>query len=188
MTIFCDWHSSLVKVSNGTHLKCAEWPLREKPEPLHVGVWIVLTTGCTHFKYSVHFGLDIVLNIGKPYKKNQSYRCIVIQSTNNNNPKALGETQPNGKCSWYIQQRSRFRVATKGQDHYIVINHLRVRWKPVTSTTRQTKCLFHMLFDTVSRIQIVKNPTFLLESKGSLSLNDDMNRAKLDWNLLVFFW
>lgn len=48
-------------------------------------------------------------------------------------------------------------------------------------------CLFHMLFDTVSRIQIVKNPTFLLESKGSLSLNDDMNRAKLDWNLLVFF-
>lgn len=46
-------------------------------------------------------------------------------------------------------------------------------------------CLFHMLFDTVSRIQIVKNPTFLLESKGSLSLNDDMNRAK---NLIEIYW
>lgn len=46
-------------------------------------------------------------------------------------------------------------------------------------------CLFHMLFDTVSRIQIVKKPTFLLESKGSLSLNDDMNRAK---NLIEIYW
>lgn len=39
-----------------------------------------------------------------------------------------------------IQQRSRFLVATRGQDRYIVrLNHFsNVRWKSVTETTRQT--------------------------------------------------
>lgn len=39
-----------------------------------------------------------------------------------------------------IQQRSRFLVATRGQDRYIVrLNHFsNVSWKSVTETTRQT--------------------------------------------------
>lgn len=37
-----------------------------------------------------------------------------------------------------INQRSRFSVATRGQDGYIVLNQLKVRWKSVASTARQT--------------------------------------------------
>lgn len=38
------------------------WKTLQK-EKRNAGVWIVLTTGCTHFKSTVHFGLDTVLNM-----------------------------------------------------------------------------------------------------------------------------
>lgn len=49
--------------------------------------------------------------------------------------KLLGKTKPNLKCSWYnIKQ-----ILEPGQNCYIVLNILGVRWKSATPTARQTK-------------------------------------------------
>lgn len=48
----------------------------------------------------------------------------------------MDEIQPTGSVR-DIQARS--WVATRGHARFIVLNHLRVRWKSVTPTARQTK-------------------------------------------------
>lgn len=50
--------------------------------------------------------------------------------------KIMDEIQPTGSVR-DIQARS--WVATRGHARFIVLNHLRVRWKSVTPTARQTK-------------------------------------------------
>lgn len=41
-------------------------------------------------------------------------------------------------CVYDIQQSPMSRVTTRGQNRYIVLNHIRVRWKSDTPTARQT--------------------------------------------------
>lgn len=55
---FLDGHSSFVIVSHQKQLKSTEWLLRKKPEPLECWSLNCSTTGCTHFKSNVHFGLE----------------------------------------------------------------------------------------------------------------------------------
>lgn len=51
---------------------------------------------------------------------------------------AHGEIQSSKNCSYNIRKRPRSRVTTRGQDHYIILKHLRVRLKSIIPNVRQT--------------------------------------------------
>lgn len=66
-----------------------------------------------------------------------------FQSATQHNQKALFAILPSNRkvCGCDYQQRSKSRVATKGKDRYIVLNHLRVRWILTNPTARQTNVI-----------------------------------------------
>lgn len=80
---------------------------------------------------------------GNPYKKLFQYSSsmLLVYRHFHRQPttirKLFGKLNQTGSVH-DIQQRSSSRVATRGQDHYIVLNQLRVRCKSITPTARQT--------------------------------------------------
>lgn len=109
--------------------------------------WIVLATGCIHFEYSVHFGLDnffsqifgkwIRLKVILTLFFNTILKCIVISINNQQQSERSEEKLNQWKWSWHS---TKGKVSGHSQSlrslHFL--NRLRVRWKSDTATARQT--------------------------------------------------